>query len=101
MRKPATPSERGLTATDRRRLVRALAEAKEARLSRRLQAVLLVAEGHPPAEAAHLTGLSRRAVYHMVKSYAGSVFEVESLYSSTIIIALRTGASSLEISGNA
>ena len=72
MRKPATPSERGITATDRRRLVRALAEAKEARLYRRLQAVLLVAEGRAPTEAAHVTGLSRRAVYHMVKSYAAS-----------------------------
>lgn len=69
MRKPATPAERGLTVSDRRRLARALAEAREARLYRRLQAVLLVAEGRSVAEAAHVTGLSRRAVYHLVKSY--------------------------------
>src|SRR5215207_9300839 len=69
MRKPATPVERGFTATDQRRLARALPEAREARLYRRLQAVLLVAEGRSVAEAAHVTGLSRRAVYHLVKSY--------------------------------
>lgn len=72
MRKPATPAERGFTATDRRRLARALAEAREARLYRRLQAVLLVAEGHSPVAVAHITGLSRRAVYHLVKFYAAS-----------------------------
>lgn len=32
---------------DRRRLRRALAQAQQARLYRRLEAVLLVAEGHP------------------------------------------------------
>ncbi len=69
MRKPATPAERGLTANDQRRLARALAEAREARLYRRLQAVLLVAEGRSVADAAHVTGLSRRAVYHLIKSY--------------------------------
>jgi transposase len=69
MRTPATPAERGFTATDHRRLVRALAKAREARLYRRLQAVLLVAEGRLVAEAAHITGLSRRTVYQLVNSY--------------------------------
>ena len=69
MRKPATPAERGFTATDQRRLARALAEASEVRLYRRLQAVLLVAGGRSVAEAAHVTGLSRRAIYHVVNSY--------------------------------
>jgi len=69
MREPATPAERGPTATDQRRLARALAEARESRLYRRLQAALLVAEGRSAAEAARVTGLSRRAVYHLVKSY--------------------------------
>jgi transposase len=34
-----------------------------------LQAVLLVAEGRLVAEAAHITGLSRRTVYQLVNSY--------------------------------
>src|SRR5215207_9334783 len=79
MRKPATPSGRGLTAADRRRLARALAGARETRLYRRLQAVLLVAEGRSAAEVAHVTGLSRRAVYHLVNSYTAR-HQVETLY---------------------
>jgi transposase len=79
MRKPATPAARGLTAADRRRLARALAEAREARLYRRLQAVLLVAEGRSVAEAAHVTGLSRRTVYHLINTYTAR-HEVEALY---------------------
>src|SRR3954465_14271329 len=38
--------------TDRRRLERALSVAREARLYRRIEAVLLVAEGQPISEAA-------------------------------------------------
>jgi len=81
MRTPATPAERGFTAIDHRRLVRALAAAREARLYRRLQAVLLVAEGRSVAEAAHVTGLSRRAIYHLVNSYTAR-HEVEALCES-------------------
>jgi hypothetical protein len=58
MRPPAPPAERGFTATDLRRRALALAEARAARLQRRRQAGLRVAEGRcAVAAAAHITGL--------------------------------------------
>ena len=45
MRKSLSPSERGFNAHDWQRLSQALTQAIEVRLFRRLQAVLLVAEG--------------------------------------------------------
>ena len=45
MRKSLNPSERGFNARDWQRLSQALTQAVEACLFRRLQAVLLVAEG--------------------------------------------------------
>lgn len=56
-------------AWDRRRLSQAARHAVEARVFRRIQAVLLVAEGHRCAEAAQITGLSRRTVYYLVDRY--------------------------------
>ena len=69
MRKPATPAELGFTACDLKQLSQALATAQPARVFRRLQAVLLIAQGYSATEAAQITGLSLRAVYHLVKRY--------------------------------
>lgn len=69
MRRPLSPSELGFTARDRKRLRQALVCADDVRLFRRLQAVLLVAEGSSFAEAAAITGLSVRTVYHLVGQY--------------------------------
>lgn len=57
---------------DRRRLFRALARIREARLLRRIQAVLLTAQGRKPSEITQITGLSRRAVYYSLARYASS-----------------------------
>lgn len=54
---------------DRRRLRRAVAEAATARLLRRIQAVLRVAEGYPLAEAARLNGVNRTSVHRWVRAY--------------------------------
>ena len=69
MRKPATPADLGFTARDRQRLSQALASEQQARVFRRLQAVLLIAQGYSATESAQITGLSLRAVYHLVKRY--------------------------------
>lgn len=69
MRKPAAPADLGFTARDRRQLSQALARAPQTRLFRRLQAVLLVAQGYGVAKSAQVTGLSQRAVYHLVNRY--------------------------------
>jgi transposase len=69
MRKPATPADLGFTARDRRRLAQALASAPQTRVFHRLQAVLLVAQGYRVSESAQVTGLSQRAVYHLLKRY--------------------------------
>src|SRR3954470_11667667 len=52
MRKHAKPPVQRLSSTDRRRLERALSVAREARLYRRTEAVLLIAEGQSVSEAA-------------------------------------------------
>ena len=54
---------------DRRRLRRALAEARTARLFRRVQSVLRVAEGYSVAEAARLSGVDRTSVHRWVGTY--------------------------------
>ena len=69
MRKPATPADLGFTARDLKRLSQALASAQQVRVFRRLQAVLLIAQGYTASESARITGLSLRAVYHLVKRY--------------------------------
>src|SRR5215216_2685472 len=69
MRKPAGPSELGFSHRDRQRLARALNQAKEARLFRRFQAVLLVAEGHSVTDVAHITGLGQSSIYYLRDRY--------------------------------
>jgi transposase len=60
---------RRFTLADRRRLKRALSAAREARLYRRLEAVLLVAEGHSASEAARRVRAARRSVHRWVERY--------------------------------
>lgn len=78
MRKPLSPSDLGFNARDRQRLSKALAQAVEARVFRRQQAVLLVAQGRSFAESAEITGLSPRSVYYLVDRYLQS-HQVETL----------------------
>ncbi|MBV8078369.1 MAG: helix-turn-helix domain-containing protein [Planctomycetaceae bacterium] len=69
MRHAKTPKELGFTHYDRRRLAKALKRASGARVSRRLQAVLLVARGRAVGEVAEITGVSPRNVYLRVRRY--------------------------------
>ena len=58
-----------LGAADRRRVAGALPAAREASLYRRLEAVLLVAEGVPVSEAARRVRVARRSVQRWVRRY--------------------------------
>lgn len=64
-----SPHELGFRAPDRRRLSKAMTGNLKARMFRRLQAVLLIAEGWSFAEVAAIVGLSLRSVYHLVHRY--------------------------------
>lgn len=69
MRPARSPAELGLAAYDRRRLERALKQARDARHFRRLLAVKLIAEGKGPGEVARISGMSRHAVYFWLERY--------------------------------
>ena len=69
MRKHAKPPVQRLSSTDRRRLERALSVAREARLYRRTEAVLLVAEGQSISEAARRVRATRLSVRGWVERY--------------------------------
>lgn len=69
MRKALTSSELGFTSRDVKQLQQALVAVHQARTFRRIQTVLLVAKGATFAEAASLTGVSRRSAYHIVTQY--------------------------------
>jgi transposase len=69
MRRARTPQELGFDYHDRRRLARALERTSEARVYRRVQAVLLVALGWAVAEAARITAARTWAVYDWVRRY--------------------------------
>jgi transposase len=62
-RRARTPAELGFDQHDRQRLTRALRRARDVRLYRRVQAVLLVARGLPVPEVARITGAKADAVY--------------------------------------
>src|SRR3712207_7387902 len=62
MRRHAKSAVQRFSPTDRRRLERALSVAREARLYRRIEAVLLVAEGQPISEAARRVRATRLSV---------------------------------------
>ncbi len=69
MRKPQKPSELGFTYHDQRRLKQALSHSTGARLFRRIQAVLLIADGRPIKEVAEITSSSQRSVYQWIHEY--------------------------------
>jgi transposase len=78
MRTSLSPSELGFNSRDRQRLSDALTQTAEARVFRRIQAVLLIAEGRSFTEVAQITGLSLRSVYYLADRYLQS-HQVESL----------------------
>lgn len=61
--------ETGLDEADHKRLAAALAGAREARVYRRLEALLLVAEGHSVAEAARRCRVDRSSVHRWLVQY--------------------------------
>src|SRR4051812_159434 len=61
--------ETWLDEADRKRLAAALAGAREARVYRRLEALLLVAEGHSVAEAARRCRVNRSSVHRWLAQY--------------------------------
>jgi transposase len=61
--------ETWLDEADRERLAAALAGAREARVYRRLEALLLVAEGHSVAEAARRCRVDRSSVHRWLAQY--------------------------------
>jgi Homeodomain-like domain len=67
MRNAKGPTELGFTRYDRQRLKKAVHGVTEARDFRRLQAVLLVAQGRSIAEVAQITCASERSVYGWVR----------------------------------
>lgn len=69
MRKALRSAERGFTVHDRHRLARALRRTAAARVFRRIQAVLLIAEGRRMGEAAQITGLTLQSVDNLVQRY--------------------------------
>ena len=79
MRKSLSSSERGFSAHDQHRLSRALTQTGAARVFRRIQAVLLIAEGRPFGDTAQITGLSIQSGYNLVHRYLQS-HQVESLH---------------------
>jgi transposase len=62
-------NETRLGSADRRRLAAALGVAREVRVYRRLEALLLVAEGHAVAEAARRCRVDRSSVHRWLAQY--------------------------------
>lgn len=79
MRKSLSSSERGFNAHDQHRLSRALTQTGPARVFRRIQAVLLIAEGRTFGDTAQITGLSLQSVDNLVHRYWQS-HQIESLH---------------------
>jgi transposase len=72
MRTSLHPSEWGFDVQDHRRLSQALRHTCEARIFRRVQAVLLVAQGQRVQEVVRMTNLSLRSVYFWIGRYLKS-----------------------------
>src|SRR5689334_2677258 len=81
MKKPTDPTELGFTGHDRNRLSKALNKAEDARMFRRIQAVLMVAQGRSYPETSQICGLSRATIYNLVKRYL-STHQISSLEDS-------------------
>src|ERR1700741_3764809 len=62
-------TDQGLNRADRRRLSRALAQARDARLYRRLRAVAEIAEGEPVDVVAKRARVGRSTVYRWIERY--------------------------------
>jgi hypothetical protein len=69
MKKASTPHDARLTAWDRRRLRDELSRTRDARVYRRIQAVLLWAAAWSSEQIRLATGLSRVSVYRWVRRY--------------------------------
>ena len=69
MRKAPSPAQLGFTCRDRQRLAKALRAEADLRTFRRLQAVLLTAEGYDLATVAQMTNFSQRSLYRFVNRY--------------------------------
>jgi len=69
MRSTTLLSRWHLTGHDRRKLQKALTVAQLGRHARRLQAVLLVAQGHAVQRVAQMTVMSRQSVYNLLRRY--------------------------------
>lgn len=79
MRTPKSPAEFGFNRYDQQRLRKALKQVNDKRSFRRLQAVLLVAQGRTVNEAASITDVSLQTIYNWLDPYLKS-HQVESLY---------------------
>jgi transposase len=79
MKKALSSAERGFTVYDRHRLARALRQTAVARVFRRIQAVLLIAEERTMGEAAQITGCTLQSVYNLVQRYLHT-HQVKSLH---------------------
>jgi transposase len=69
MRTSKRPAELGLTRRDRLRLEKAMRAVSAARDFRRLQAVLLTAQGRPIGDVAQITCASKRSVHGWLRRY--------------------------------
>jgi transposase len=69
MRKPSRCDGVRLSGADRKRLAVALEAAREARVYRRVEALLLVAEGQSVAEAARRCHVDRSSVHRWLRQY--------------------------------
>lgn len=69
MRRAKNATERGFESYDKRRLARALDRVHEVRTYRRIQAVLLIAQGREVWEVAEITQVRPWAVYAWIRAY--------------------------------
>jgi len=69
MRRARNPTERGFDPYDEHRLTQALQRVRDARTYRRMQAVLLVAQGRKVPEVAQIAGVRPWAVYAWIRTY--------------------------------
>jgi transposase len=69
MRRAKNPTERGFDSYDRQRLAKARHDSKDVRTFRRVQAVLLVAQGRAVADVAQIVGVQPWAVYDWLRVY--------------------------------
>lgn len=69
MRRAKNPTERGFDPYDRHRLGRALYDVRDVRTYRRIQAILLVAQGRAVGDAAEIAGVKPWAVYAWIRTY--------------------------------